>query len=570
VIRLVPLIGAVFVMAVLVDPVGAASQRVTAQTLLTRCETAASSVPLVSLKARTAQARRASRRARTAVHRCGSSRRWKKLNLENKALRDAHHAWVDLSRGSRDYLTYAERVAAGHAPTSTLLRARREIARGRKEAKHALVELRVVPLRRLSSDPFTNSTSQHHTEVEPDTFSFGSTIVSAFQVGRFFDGGSDDIGFATSNDNGATWKSGLLPGITGFVGGGAFSRVSDPSVAFDARHKAWVIASLVLNGNAAVGVVTSRSLDGGHTWSAPVTVTAAGPVDKNWIVCDNTTSSPYFGHCYTEWDLTGSGDLIVMSTSVDGGLTWGPALAPGGSSALGWGGQPVVQPNGRVVVPYMTASEDAIRSFSSDTGGASWSAPVPVAALTDHPVAGDLRTEPLPSAGVDAGGKVYVVWQDCRFRTNCSSNDIVLSTATQKGYPTWSAVSRIPIDAVTSTVDHFIPGLAVKPATSGKKAHLALAYYYYPHSACDPTTCQLDVGYVSSANGGSTWSSPTKLAGPMLLSWLAVTNQGRMVGDYISGSYVRGGVLFVFASASAPAAGVFDESMFAPSEPLPG
>jgi hypothetical protein len=570
VIRIATLIAAASVLAVVASPAAAASQRVTAKNLLTRCKTAVSSVPLVALEAQTPQARQANRRARGAFHRCGTNRSWKKLNLKTKALRDGHHAWVDLSRGIHDYLAYAQQAAAGRGRSSTLHRARREIARGRKEAKHALAELRVVPLRRLSSDPFTNSTSQHRTEVEPDTFAFGSTIVSDFQVGRFFDGGSDDIAFATSNDNGATWRSGLLPGITGFVGGGAFSRVSDPSVAFDARHNTWLISSLVLNGNAAVGIVTSRSIDGGFSWSTPVTVTAAGPVDKDWIVCDNTTSSPFFGHCYTEWDLTASGDLVVMSTSADGGQTWGPALAAGGDSALGWGGQPVVQPNGRVVVPYMTASEGAIRSFSSDTGGASWSASVPVGSLTDHEVAGDLRSEPLPSAAVDAAGKVYVVWQDCRFRADCSSNDLVLSTATQKGYPTWSAVARVPIDPVKSTVDHFIPGITVKPATSGRKAHLALAYYYYPHTACDPTTCQLDVGYVTSANGGSTWSSPTKLAGPMLLSWLPDTSLGRMVGDYISGSYVRGGVLPVFASASAPAGGVFNESMFVPSEPLPG
>jgi len=47
----------------------------------------------------------------------------------------------------------------------------------------------------ISSDPFTNKTSNHKTEVEPDTFAFGNTIVSAFQQGRFFDGGGSDIGF---------------------------------------------------------------------------------------------------------------------------------------------------------------------------------------------------------------------------------------------------------------------------------------------------------------------------------------------------------------------------------------
>src|SRR5713226_4770907 len=66
----------------------------------------------------------------------------------------------------------------------------------------------------LSSDPFTNSTSQHATEVEPDTLASGSTFVSAFQVGRFFNGGASDIGFATSTNGGTGFKNGFLPGTT--------------------------------------------------------------------------------------------------------------------------------------------------------------------------------------------------------------------------------------------------------------------------------------------------------------------------------------------------------------------
>ena len=41
-----------------------------------------------------------------------------------------------------------------------------------------------VPIVQSSTDPYTNSTSTHQTEVEPDTFAYGDTIVSAFQVGR--------------------------------------------------------------------------------------------------------------------------------------------------------------------------------------------------------------------------------------------------------------------------------------------------------------------------------------------------------------------------------------------------
>ncbi len=42
-----------------------------------------------------------------------------------------------------------------------------------------------VQLLQLSSDPYTNSTSQHKTEVEPGSYAYGSTIITAFQAGRF-------------------------------------------------------------------------------------------------------------------------------------------------------------------------------------------------------------------------------------------------------------------------------------------------------------------------------------------------------------------------------------------------
>src|SRR5215475_8009990 len=72
-----------------------------------------------------------------------------------------------------------------------------------------------VPLTRVSADPFTNPTSQHATELEPDTFASGATVVATFQVGRFFNGGATDIGFVRSGDGGSTWASpGFLPGMT--------------------------------------------------------------------------------------------------------------------------------------------------------------------------------------------------------------------------------------------------------------------------------------------------------------------------------------------------------------------
>ncbi|HJP73388.1 MAG TPA: sialidase family protein [Pseudonocardiaceae bacterium] len=420
-----------------------------------------------------------------------------------------------------------------------------------------------VSLTEVSTDPFTDTDAQHATEVEPDTYSSGNTVVSAFQVGRVFGGGSSDIGWATSTDAGTTWKHGFLPGLTVNQGGGRFSAASDASVAFDAKHKVWMIASLPIDstGNAA-GVAVNRSTDG-VTWQNPVHGVGfdGKGYDKNWIVCDTTSTSPHYGNCYIEADITSSGNTEIMATSSDGGLTWGAAKSPSGSPS-GLGGQPLVQPNGTVVVPY-SANGSAIRSFVSTNGGTSWGASVLVANVRAHAVAGNLRDgEGLPSAEIDGAGKVYVAWQDCRFRSGCPANDIVYST-TSNG-TSWSAVTRVPIDATTSGVDHFIPGLGVDHATMGSTAKLGLYYYFYPKAKCSASTCQLEAGFISSANGGSTWSAPTTVAGPFGLSLIASTSQGSMVGDYISCSVVNGKGVALVAIGKTPSSGkAFDEAMYA-------
>src|SRR3954451_7255793 len=113
-----------------------------------------------------------------------------------------------------------------------------------------------VPLTRVFTDPFTNTTSQHQAVVEPDTFAFGSTMVTAVQSGRFNDGGASGIGWATLNSAGSVVASGTLPGITTHNGnGGPYDRVSDPSVAFDAAHGVWLVSSIPITTSLGVPVV---------------------------------------------------------------------------------------------------------------------------------------------------------------------------------------------------------------------------------------------------------------------------------------------------------------------------
>ncbi len=415
--------------------------------------------------------------------------------------------------------------------------------------------------RQLSQDTFTNQSSQHQTEVEPGAFTQGSFIVTAFQVGRIFGGGGADIGFATSLNSGISWGSGYLPGLTTYgPGGGPNSAASDAAVAWDAKHGVWLICTLPI-GNEFDTVAVSTSSNG-LQWNNPVYVISNQDADKNWIACDSTPTSPYYGNCYVEWDNPDVGDLLYMSTSSDGGQTWS-APQTTGNTDYGIGGNPIVQPNGNVVVPFADFN-GGMSAFMSTNGGQSWTGAVSIASAPSKGEDGGLRSAGLPSAAIDGAGTVYLSWSDCSFETDCNANDIVYSSTTDGVH--WTPKVRIPLDPIGSGVDHFINGMGIDIRTSGGSAHMAMTYYFYPVSNCG-NSCQLDVGFSISTNGGTTWTAGRRLnATPMQLSWLPDTFSGYMVADYVATVFPEGGRAFpIYALAFSPSNGLFHEAIYTSS-----
>jgi hypothetical protein len=412
----------------------------------------------------------------------------------------------------------------------------------------AAVALANVTIKIVGQDPYTNTDSFHKTEVEPDTFSFGTTIVAGFQMGRHSDGGAANVGYATSPNSGGTWTSGGLPGLTVFsTPAGPYQRATDPAVGYDAKHNVWMVLALDsltnfgFNGDA---ITVSRSTNGGQTWGMPVTVrqTASGSFDSTWMACDNAVASPAYGNCYVEFDDFGLGATFEMSRSNDGGLSWTSSTTPNTGVI---GGKPLAQPNGHVVVPITSNPIGSQLAFVSTNGGTSYTGPNTIATIQSHPLSGGVRALDIMSDDVDANGKVYTVWYDCRFRSGCSTNDIVMSTSTTG--QTWTAPVRIPIDLVSSTVDHFLPGIAVEPGTSGATAHLAVVYWYYDDASC--SSCRLKYGFIESNDGGATWGTAHTIAGPFGVTWYPLTTSGYMTSDYSSVSWVGTGWQTVFAAA---------------------
>ncbi len=424
-----------------------------------------------------------------------------------------------------------------------------------------------VVSRQISRDATTDPIGQHATQVEPDSFAFGSTIVSVFQVGRVFAGGAVAIGYSTSRDQGTTWRNGLLPGVTdSSPQPGVAERASDPVVSYDAVHGIWLAVSLGISpATGEFHFYVNRSSDG-ITWSAPVIAVTGrdGDLDKEWISCDNGTASPFRGHCYIAYFDVSTGEILT-TTSTDGGLTWSTPVptSPVPPNGLDYNGtQPVSLPDGTLVVVFTAFasggafSSQIVASRSLD-GGASFTAPVTVAPLSSAAIP-DIRTFSLATVEADAAGRIYAAWEGCPTSGACFASRIVMSTSTDG--VAWTAPASITVPSTAS--DHFLPGLGADPSTQGR---LALVYYSVPDNCANEAGCRgVDAFFRTSANGGRTWTKAQRLsAETMPLDAIPRTRSGLMLADYVSTSYVRGRPIAIFIVAAPRIGGVFRQAAFA-------
>ena len=418
-----------------------------------------------------------------------------------------------------------------------------------------------VVTRELSRDPFTG-VGQHETQVEPDSASFGSTIVTVFQSARIFAGGAEGTGWATSVDAGRTWRRGFLERVD--------DRASDPVVSYDRLHRTWLIATLgvtTVGAGESSHLLVSRSPDG-LAWSRPEPAAddPAEDYDKEWLGCDTWTSSPYYGRCYLVYLDVQSGEIRTRR-STDGGRTWSaPVAAPVPSPDYrGNGAYPVVRPDGALLVLFSVFGSidpdvDSIQMARSLDGGVTFELSRRVAALLTEDIAG-VRAPPFVSADVDAAGTVYAAWADCRFSPQCTANSIVL--ATSRDGVAWTQPRRVPVGPFEAAADRFVPGLAVDPAPRARGSLAIVAYSVTQSHGC--ADCQtVDAFLVQSGDGGATWRAPVRLnAESIPLGWVADTGLGRMLADYVSVSYVGGRPIPVLSLATEPEAGELRQSIYA-------
>lgn len=367
----------------------------------------------------------------------------------------------------------------------------------------------------------------------------------------FFPGVGSD-GVYTSSDGGATWTNrGLLPGYSEFPGQpGTLVSDGDPRIvygpspgtdgnfnqerathAFTSGTRVYYagiasFASGAANGNQAPELVAvSRSDTNGTSWSDPV-VAASGHGflfnDHEDMWADNNPASPFFGRVYVSYThfrgsvFTFFAEPIRVVFSDDGGTTWSnpTQISPAHNNGTVGGRQDSTVRSGPDGTVYVAWDDGDIKGNKqvvaiSHDGGKSFSKPIEVAPLDgiDDPVPGsNFRDGSYPSLAVDPRVGTHTVYDAWADKQGGTTGRIVVSTSTDGGL-NWS----VPV-VVSPGADGyaFFQGLDVAPNGRVDLAYQAL-------KAVNPNTygtgnASVNSFYVSSSNGGSTWSASTKVS----------------------------------------------------------
>jgi len=305
-----------------------------------------------------------------------------------------------------------------------------------------------------------------------------ANIVGVFQQDRWSNGGSHGLVAGVSSDGGRTWTITFahLSRCAGgnAANGGDYERASDPWVTFAPNGDVHQISISFNNSNTTNAVLVSKSVDGGGTWTEPITlIRDTAPTvfnDKESITADPGNAN----FVYAVWDrlvfpsarasasaaehAVGFRGPTFFSRTTDGGLSWEPArmIFDPGEVDQTIANQIVVLPNGTLVDGFnliFNTKAHTVRGFNvavirSTDKGLTWSGPIIVNKLlsipvTDPDTGARVRTgDIIPDFAVDrTTGTLYAVWQDARF--SAFVNDSIAFSKSTDGGLTWSTPIKI-------------------------------------------------------------------------------------------------------------------------------
>jgi len=268
-----------------------------------------------------------------------------------------------------------------------------------------------------------------------------------------------------------------------------------------------------------------RSLDGGATWTTQnrLADNHPGASDRPWIDVyprNNTTataSDPNKDRVYLEFHTFSPDDLVYVTTSTDGGATFGPAI------------------------PIETGTNSAIPDSGCNT--------IPGGITVDQ-----------------ATGKVYALWLSgndtaSNVITGCNYSQIgpfnkAWVSVSSDGGTTWTPTLawQGTFDTVTKIGDNADKIFSTITVDSAHQIHIALSVRHNDdpvgfvaqcqlnQGACTETPQPTDLYLVTSPDGGAHWTLPFKVnktTGSFFFPWLSAGSAGIVDASYYSSSTLQ-------------------------------
>jgi hypothetical protein len=289
-----------------------------------------------------------------------------------------------------------------------------------------------------------------------------------------YDGSNSRVQYSRSVDGGVNWSVPANLSTVGSDGGTPEITVSGSGSLIAVWRGS--------NGDNDI-IQSSRSTNGGVSWSTPVDLSLTGEnADRPKVSADGS------GNAVAVWRRSdGSNNLIQSSRSSNGGLSWAtPAnLSESGQDA----DDPriAVDGSGNAVAVWRRSdgNDDIVQSSRLVAGGVSWSTPVNVS-----PAGIQSAT---PRIAVDGSGNAIAVW-----RLADAGGTIIQSSRLAAGVVSWSTPVQLSISGFSSD----------NPQVAANGSGNVVAVWQQSNGS------NSIVRVSQSTDGGASWTVPTNLSEP--------------------------------------------------------
>jgi hypothetical protein len=339
--------------------------------------------------------------------------------------------------------------------------------------------------------------------------------------------------YSVSLTNGQTWQDVQAPLTTS--DGHVWTSSFDPIVAVDGAENAF-LSGIFYDSAGSEGIYVSvASLFSGAAFTSqqtfPVIAPGSAIVDKPYIAVDASAVSPFSGNVYCVFSQYAPTASIRAARSVDHGHTWSAPVTVANAAPLGdaSGSSLAAGPAGEVYLAYESISSTAGQSqhflAKSTNGGASFGAAAPITpTFMDVNFSSTYRKYSYASLGVNpVSGAVYAVYAD--MVNGAATVEFVAST---NGGATFSSPRAIGQDGGGQ---HFFPALAVDEVGT-----IHVSWFDTRNSASG--TRWYDIYASRSSDGGQHFSSSTRVT-PQSIDALNATFIGDYAGNAAGGGFAH-------------------------------